>query len=353
LRFFRRLFGWFRRGGSETPQEPRPSHDHEPRVPSVPPDRSSVDLDTLTAREPAVPPPTPSDFRGRSDLAFARRPDERPDEASSDAELHSLLPPQPIPVAVLDAGDAELELDDFSASSFEEPPWGFVPPPGGSSVADDALATRDVRTSWLQPALAADALLRLREARTKVAARLFDEPVDVVWPVAGSSPGTYGVPHSSRGFPPTSSGSARTLAELDGPEVAAVDALDRLELARLVALAVEALHANDVVTTGVRAERFAFRLDPRPAISVLDGDRLRCLGGEVLGTPGDASRIDSLDTDRRELADLVVRLLTVEDELTAGLSPRQQVRLDRLRDRAAGPVGTMPRAAEWAAVLTA
>lgn len=136
-----------------------------------------------------------------------------------------------------------------------------------------------------------------------------------------------------------------------------LDVLDRLECARLVARTIHALHAADLVTSGISPSSFGVSLDGRPTLWLLEPHLLRPIGGEVL----DGSLpVRGADEDRHELAGLIAELLDLRGhESTAGTLPivpglnrHQTGRVETLLRRAASP-GRRPSAGHWLEALAA
>src|SRR5690606_1147739 len=127
------------------------------------------------------------------------------------------------------------------------------------------------------------------------------------------------------------------------------DDLDRLELARLLALVVDALHRADVITAGLGWQEVLYSLEPRPTVLLHVPDGIRPLGGEFLGAPdiaGHETNGGSFDRDRYQLALVLYGLLVSHDpdapldpwnpEAIPGLTREQARRAYLLWERAAG-----------------
>ena len=142
----------------------------------------------------------------------------------------------------------------------------------------------------------------------------------------------------------------------------AADELDRLELVRLVGAALESLHAEELFTAGIGLDSFAYTLDPRPAVILIESDAVRRVGGEFLTPTRPRDRTDdSFDSDRYDFA-LLARRLLVDSRSAAspdlygrdhvpGLTAEQDRQLWDLWERAAGPRGSRPQISEWMGVL--
>lgn len=151
-----------------------------------------------------------------------------------------------------------------------------------------------------------------------------------------------------------------TLADLLGAAPPSFDVLDRLECVRLVARTVHALHATDLVTSGLSASSFGVSLDPRPQIWFLEQHLLRPVGGEVL----DGSMpVRGADEDRRDLAVLIAEILDLPGQhepggpgsgppTIPGLLRHQTDRVLSLLQRTDSP-GRRPSAAQWLEALAA
>ncbi|GAB4007110.1 hypothetical protein [Nocardioides ultimimeridianus] len=152
-------------------------------------------------------------------------------------------------------------------------------------------------------------------------------------------------------------GTTRTLrAVLDPSDSHRVaDTLDRLELARLAAMALAVLHDADVVTSGVDLGTFAVVLRPRPRLVLVQPDRLRPLGGEPL----DGSvPLRGIDEDRRDLAELIALVLSLDaapedNPVRRALSTSSLQEATRLLERSRSGRGGSPTAKQWAKALTA
>jgi hypothetical protein len=183
------------------------------------------------------------------------------------------------------------------------------------------------------------------------------EPVVVSLPAQGATTLDYDLGTVPAGFHDPELGTPRTLAAAlptgsSDPSTDPVDALDRLELTRLVALLLQGLHDRQYFTSGVDLGSFAFGLHPRPSVVLLRGDLVRRVGGDFL-TDAESTTAPSLDNDRHGFALLSRALLDAPDPsaVIVGLDPEQTRGAHRLWARADGPVGTRPQLTEWLAVL--
>jgi hypothetical protein len=273
--------------------------------------------------------------------------------------------PAPFPTRHGKAMPLELLLDDFSGESYGEVAHGFAPPPvasqRSSGKAQVAYSLTHV-SPVLPPVLAEELVDELVELEQRLEERLQAEPIALHLPrPAPGRAGHYQLPMlEPRFLVREDDGSARprtlelTLSDGSSDPSAHPDDLDRLELARLVTILVEELHLADTMTAGLGLDRIAVDLSQgRPAVALVDTDGLRRLGSEF---PGGDPGGRSIDTDRRELASVVVALLADGDDCmpdeVAGLDGVQVSRLGLLVERAEGPAGTMPRAAEWLEALS-
>lgn len=363
--------------------------------------RSTPPPPRAPAANPHQPPPSPPP-PGKS-LPVRSSPPEgaparnhRPDDdaASNRAAPSTAAPVQPAgskapgdPAQLRTAGptrtpsqeeliEDEQLLEDLSGVVYAPVPGGYPLPPvtgGGThagirplSLLGRSRATE--KSTTLPVALATELIQELSSLSDRLAEGLASEPVLISLPepidrrngyrVAGVAPELLTVNREGLRIP-------RTLAQAtqgkhaDGDRSA--DALDRLELVRLVGAALERLHAEELFTSGLELSSFAFVLDPRPAVMLLDPDRVRRIGGEFLtGSRSRSGVDDSLDSDRYEFALLAHRLLVDDEspmpdlhrrEHVPGLTEEQHRRLWGLWERAAGPSGSRPQISEWMAVL--
>lgn len=223
------------------------------------------------------------------------------------------------------------------------------------------------RRARLHPSLVTEVVSDLTQRGTRARAVVEDEPLDVLWPTAHGTD-EYLVPRVDPAFVVTEGDRRETVRTLDRalPGHAATgdrpaDDFDRLELVRLTALLISSLHDQELVTAGVGWETFAFRLEPRPEVVFHLPDRIRRIGGEFLQPPIEPRPAgwsnSPFDSDRGDFAILAFRLLValeVEADLepqiverVPGTSPEQTAVLQRLWERAAGPVGSRPQLVEW------
>jgi hypothetical protein len=145
-----------------------------------------------------------------------------------------------------------------------------------------------------------------------------------------------------------------------------------LELVRLVARFLDAMHRQDLVYGDISWTNFTFALDPI-RLCVHDFDSTRCLGGDAFTAQPPLDTIDwddpdardasvaTLDSDRYKFALLAYRMLIAKD-LHSRLDPGGAVAaaasevlpssdLQHLWRRAAGPLGTRPQLVEWLRAL--
>lgn len=271
-----------------------------------------------------------------------------------------LTEPVPVPVP-LPERDQTVRYADYSDSTYDAVDGGFPDPPGLAAEAD-AAPTMTPAMSTLTPtlplALLDETLAELSAGRARVEDVIGAEPVSVGWPRSAADGPRLEIPSPDERFR-DSTGDVRTLqsALADG---GLTDALDRLELVRLIGIGLQALHAAEMVTGGVSLAAYAFTLEPRPTLCLLRPDLLRRIGGEQLvvdaGTWG-----RRFDEDRYEFAVLTHQLLVsgrpeatiqIMDEVrVAGLRRGQCQRLERLWSRASREPGTRPQMTEWMEVL--
>jgi hypothetical protein len=286
--------------------------------------------------EPEAEPETESDRESESESRPERGPELEPDSEP----------------AVRYADFTERVYD--TAAGFSNPPG--LRTHGGPTVAD--MSPKVSIATTLPLALLDETLVDLSASGVRVAAALETEPVDVGWPLSVAAERRFELPLPDQRFH-DSAGAVRTLhAALPGES--SVDALDRLELVRLVGLGLMALHAAELVTGGVTLDAYAFSVDPRPSLCLLRPDQLRRIGGEQLVSDA-ATWGRQFDEDRFEFAVLAHRMLIsghsqagihdLEDVQIAGIRPSQHQRLAQLWARASQEPGTRPQVAEWMEVL--
>lgn len=157
----------------------------------------------------------------------------------------------------------------------------------------------------------------------------------------------------------------RLLSDAFGDSKLSIDT--RLELLRLLAQVLEALHLSRIIHGGVDAESFGYALDPA-RIVVLDYTESRVLGkapwaGRASGRFLDGSRQvqTSFDQDRGNFAELAFQLLTgaaqefqpdqSEEEVRHLVGPELARKLNWLWQRSVGGPGTRPTMAEWLLAL--
>ena len=271
--------------------------------------------------------------------------------------------------------DEDVLLTDYSDVTYPSVPGEYAQPPGVQPATKAQRKRRwaSRRSPW-RPAMTVELVRELEERRGSVSARLEGEPVEVSWPAQddhGQSgfrvlepDAAYFVAHGeAKGSPRTLDFALPDRTPAGEP---ATDDLDRLELVRLVAIAVEGLHRADVVTAGLGWSTFLFALGPRPAVVLHGPEHIRRLGGEFLAPTyppaGDeASGVSPFDADRFRLAVLAYRLLVSHEpdgdidpwnrRGVPGLSDSQVRRAWRLWERSTGPAGTRPQASEWMEAL--
>ena len=174
---------------------------------------------------------------------------------------------------------------------------------------------------------------------------------------------------------PTRGPAVRTLGAaigLNDAHLAALEPQDLLELMRLVAVWLAALHEAGVVFGDFGLRSIAYATHP-VRIRVLDYDTARSLGrGPLLspdlqdgdGDPHTRGGESSYDTDRFLFAQVAFRLLVLRTQggpvapeavppRLPGLDEQRTERLRGLWQRAAGPWGTRPTMQEWVAALSA
>ena len=209
------------------------------------------------------------------------------------------------------------------------------------------------------PRATAELVSELVRAQQEIDVALKSEPIALSLPSPGSTPQTYAAEAPPQQFL-TDGREPRTLSMAlprgaDGDDPDAADALDRLELTRLVGLLLDGLHSHELFTAGVDLEAFAYCLHPRPSIALLNSDRVRRVGGDFLTATVPTDSASSMDADRHGFAQLARQLLMTHDRpatsLIPGLDEMQTRGAHRLWERSAGPVGTRPQLGEWMAVL--
>ncbi len=278
-----------------------------------------------------------------------------------------------VPAPPRDDGDA-IVLADLSGRVYAPVPGGFAPPPLSPTQARPSHRRWLGRLSPWAPTQTGALVADLAQGRHVLLAAIGDEPVMVpevevadggssAYRVSAIEPACVLESGEEAGRPRTLD-LALSVRAAQGDVTA--DALDRLELARLVAIALAGLHRCDLVTDGFGWDTFVFTLDPRPAVALTRPDRLRRVGSEFLdpaGPAADKHAVGPFDTDRSRLAELLRGLLldpgpdvpadwsTVDD--VPGLTPPVTRVLCRLGERALGAAGTRPQAAEWVAALGA
>lgn len=251
--------------------------------------------------------------------------------------------------------DQPFDLPDFSSISYPEVPGGFVGPSRGTSAHQRV----DVGRSPYTVRATSELLDELSSAESIVGSALRHEPITIALPSPGSSPDAYALPRLPEAFVDPETGQPRTLRQAvpspGGVEGDSPDALDRLELVRLVARMLDRLHAQDHFTAGVDLDAIAYCLHPRPAVALVAGDRVRRVGGDFLVSAPATSGISSMDRDREGFALLAQRLLAPDSRFEPGeilgLDDAQVRGARRLWARATGPDGTRPQVGEWLAVL--
>lgn len=249
--------------------------------------------------------------------------------------------------------DQRFVLPDFSTVSYPAVPDGFI---GPGWVASDRPRV-DVGRSPYSVRATSELLAELSTAESSIRSKLHHEPITLALPAAGSSPGSYALPRLPETFVDTDTGQPRTLRRaVESPgAVDSPDALDRLELVRLVTRFLDGLHAEDHFTAGVDLDAFAYTLHPRPAVTLVAGDLVRRVGGDFLASTRPAGPTPSMDMDREGFA-LLARSLLVpsgrfEHDGIVGLDESQVRAARSLWNRAAGPEGTRPQLGAWLAVI--
>jgi hypothetical protein len=296
------------------------------------------------------------------------RPIETPPEPARPVDLDAVAPPaittqaplpgrrvEALPAPARTAPDAPFNLPDYSHLSYPSIPGGFA----GPSTSEASVARRQAGRSRFSPGATAVLLDELSATQRHLDVVLRDEPVVVSLPARGATTLDYDMATVPADFYHLESGTLRTLAAAlptasSDPSDDPVDALDRLELTRLVALLLQGLHDRQHFTSRVDLESFAFGLHPRPTVALLRGDLVRRVGGDFL-TDAKSATAPSMDNDRHGFALLARTLLDAHDHhpsaVIVGLDAEQTRKAHRLWARAAGPVGTRPQLTEWLAVL--
>lgn len=266
-------------------------------------------------------------------------------------------PAQPVPQVRPRADsvvhDQPFDLPDFSTVTYPVVPDGFV---GPGWVASERPRV-DVGRSPYSVRATSELLDELSTTESTIGAALRHEPITIALPAAGSSPGSYALPRLPETLVDADTRQPRTLRQaVESPHaVDSPDALDRLELVRLVARLLDALHAQDHFTAGVDLDAIAYTLHPRPAVALVAGDQVRRVGGDFLTSAQSTSSSPSMDMDREGFA-LLARSLLVptgrfEHDGIVGLDESQVRAARSLWTRAAGPEGTRPQIGAWLAVL--
>lgn len=330
-----------------------PAKAHESRADHQRPPRAGQEVErddtSLAAEQPvpagpgAVAPPPPAK---PVSVEVARLPDV-PVEPPSFPAQHV---PQVRPRADI-VHDQPFDLPDFSTVTYPVVTDGFI---GPSWVVSERPRV-DVGRSPYSVRATSELLDELSTAESTIGAALRHEPITIALPAAGSSPGSYALPRLPETFVDADTGQPRTLRRAVESQQAAdsPDALDRLELVRLVARLLDGLHAQDHFTAGVDLDAIAYALHPRPAVTLVAGDRVRRVGGDFLSVA--PSITSSMDGDREGFALLAQQLLLpdgrFEHDGIVGLDESQVRAARSLWNRAAGPEGTRPQVGAWLAVL--
>lgn len=256
--------------------------------------------------------------------------------------------------------DAPFELPDFSTIDYPTVQGGFASPLGSGRSATRS-ARQDAGTSRFGAHATGQLLDELQSAEQRLTVAVDGEPIIMSLPSHGSTAQTYAV----ASLPPQflddpQAQTPRTLSQAlpstaDPSTSNAADALDRLELTRLVGILLHSLHTQELFTAGVDLDGFAFSLQPRPAIALLRGDHVRRVGGDFLSQTLSLDIAPSLDADRHAFAQLAHRMLVSPVRSGSlsitGLSGAQTRGAHRLWERSAGQPGTRPQLGEWMAVL--
>lgn len=337
--------------------------DIAPEVLQVAPD-VLPDLPTKAPEDPAVaqlaPPVEPVEpGEVPKPSAPPSAPPARPAEPQVERGPEAAVP-QTDPVPVHER-DQVVRYADYSENRYDTVAGGFPDPPGLAAQADAAPVLTPRMTSLattLPLALLDETFADLSAGRAQVEDVLGTEPVSVGWPRSTPDGPWLEIPRPDERFC-DSTGDVRTLQSAL-PDGGLTDALDRLELVRLLGIGLQALHTAEMVTGGVSLAAYAFTLEPRPALCLLRPDLLRRIGGEQLvadaGTWG-----RRFDEDRYEFAVLAHQLLVsgrpdariqvMDDVRIAGLRRWQCQGLERLWSRASREPGTRPQMTEWMEVL--
>ncbi|MGH3349183.1 MAG: hypothetical protein ACRDPS_00850 [Nocardioides sp.] len=168
-------------------------------------------------------------------------------------------------------------------------------------------------------------------------------------------------------------GPATALAELgllvNVGDVPMPGVYERVLLLRALAAAMDALHRQGLVLGDLSPRNIAWSAMPVPRVMLLDCDGIRPAGEPGVLPPADTRGWEdptnlghqpTADSDRFKLALAIARVLTGDRNASPGLRPDLTFAgqagilvgpLTRLMDRAAGPPGTRPTAAQWATVL--
>lgn len=264
----------------------------------------------------------------------------------------------------------EVSLKDLSAVTYESVGNTIADPPG-AAVASRSPASRpsagESVSSHLAPSVVEEMVDSMTASSTSVRSRLDVEPVEFTSPEFGSAPGSYTLPSLDGAFRISGGEKEGQLRTLDfacpgSAEEAQIetDPFDRLELARLMALCLLALHDEGLVTTGVDWDTFVFTTTPHPQLALARPDLVRPLGGEFLRPQGRsiATPGGPFDGDRTGFARLSEELLLVQpgeghnpERTIVGVTVVQDRRLHQLWDRGRGLAGTRPSLREWVEVL--
>lgn len=356
---------------------PRPPHTFTmPESPRESPlDRPWPSEGSAATDAAAAPPAPPTATEGAAYTGNAEVPVE-PAALDTFADTHQETAGPATPRRGGGPVEGELLLEDLSGVVYAHILDGYPRPPvtgPAASKRSQGLSSRVQgspleKSSALPAGLATELLQEFSSLSDRLAAGLAQEPVVIALPVRSNRPGGYRLAGVESEFL-TNNGDGvrvpRTLAHaVPGrqPEgERAADALDRLELVRLVGAALEQLHAEELFTSGIELDSFAYALDPRPAVMLLEPDGVRRIGGEFLThTRPRAGAEDCFDSDRYEFAVLAHRLLVDAEssspylyrrEHVPGLSVEEDRHLWGLWERAAGPLGSRPQIGEWMGAL--
>lgn len=337
------------RGARSEFRAPRPAAPSSPRPQAAPPAVEREPVGAPIADRPIKTPPRPA----TPVVIAAPKPTPAPVNRA-----HVAAPTELVPVAKAapdKAPDAPFELPDFSSIAYPDVPGGFASPVGGRRRRQ----LHDAGYSRFAVGATEKLLAELEAAERHVDLALAREPIVLSLPVRGSTPQVYAIDALPQQFMVAPTGEPRVLAvalsTATDPDPDSADALDRLELTRLVALLLDGLHAQQHFTSGVGPASFAFCLHPRPSIALLRGDQVRRVGGDFLASTASLDATPSLDNDRHGFARLAHRLLVTPDGPSAstipGLDEAQTRAARRLWQRSDGPAGTRPQVREWMGVL--